>query len=244
MSCAENNTSLTGLAKLESGGIAAFVGCGGKTSIINLLATENAQKKVLISPTTKIRPPKGVPLCDTVEKCAAHAPRAGVQTMGISNEETGKLEALPMGKLESIVRDYDLALLEADGSFSLPCKGWREYEPVVPAFCTHTVGVAAIGAVGRIVCADTVFRLPVFLKLTGAKEGDRITIKMLAEMICASGGMLKNAVGRRIFIANQVESEEAKTNARALLGYIQQKWKGLFDGMIYGSARNNAWDHF
>ena len=111
------------LLGLEDKAIIAVIGCGGKTSLIASLANEYRHKKVLVTPTTKMFPIEGI------------------QCLGILNEASGKLEALKQEQLEAIIPQYDLVLLEADGSAGLPCKGWLADEPVVPAFCTHTIGV-------------------------------------------------------------------------------------------------------
>ena len=103
----------------------AVVGCGGKTSLIELLADRMRDKKVLISTTTKIFPPKmkDIVLFETLRQCEEHEPRTGVQCMGILNSASGKLEALPDSFLAAIKSRYDIVLLEADGSRGLPCKG-------------------------------------------------------------------------------------------------------------------------
>ena len=75
----ENNTKadesdLLALLEISSGCAVAVVGCGGKTSLIELIAMLSIDKKVLVSTTTKTFPmiSDKVTLCDTLESCIRH----------------------------------------------------------------------------------------------------------------------------------------------------------------------------
>jgi len=227
--------------------IIAVVGCGGKTSLIELIATEKISKctsaKVLISPTTKILPMtlNNTTLGDTQKSCNEHEAKPGIQCLGIKNKKSGKLEALPEKILADIVLKYDIALLEADGSRQLQCKGWLENEPVIPQYCTHTLGVLTINPIGKPTTKKTVHNLPEFLTLTGLHENDIITEKALEKMVTCSQGMFKNSVGDMYLIINQVEAESDSQKAEAFLKSIKAKYPNRFKNMIYGSIRGNSW---
>lgn len=223
--------------------VAAVVGCGGKTTFISALAREYRQKKVLITPTTKILPMRDqdVVVRTTLADCEKHSPVTGIQCLGIQNSVTGKLEALPSELLARIAPQYDLILLEADGSRGLPCKGWRDDEPVVPGFCTHTVGIVTMDAIGKPADDRSVLRLPEFLALTGLHEGEPITPKTLSAMVCAPGGMFKNSAGMAYLFVNRVEDEKTATLAGEWLRNIQTRHPGRFRGLAYGSAQSNQW---
>ena len=236
---------LLGLADSEPA-VVAVVGCGGKTTLIDSLASAYRHKKVLISPTTKIRARQaGADVVrTTMQECLTHEPIPGVQCLGLLNAELGKLEALPAAWLEAHVRDYDLVLLEADGSRMLPCKGWRSYEPVVPPYCTHTVGVVTLDALGKPADDETVLRLPEFLRLTGLREGEEITLQALTAMVCGADGMFRGAAGRQSILVNRVEDEAAVAVAQAWLRDIDRAWPGRFDCLACGSARANRFRRF
>lgn len=223
--------------------IFAVVGCGGKTTFIGSLARASCGKKVLISPTTKIRPmtEPGVALCQTLDACKAHVPARSIQCLGISNGTSGKLEALPPDLLAAIAPGYDLVLLEADGSRGLPCKGWLASEPVIPPYCTHTVGIVTLKALGKPADERNVLRLPEFLKLTGLHRGDVILEQALARMVCGAEGMFRNAVGKQCLFVNQVEDEHAAAAARAFLLELRAHAPGRFFRLAYGSARSDCW---
>ena len=205
--------------------ILAVVGCGGKTSLIKQLAADMQGKTVLISPTTKMYP-LNVGTADCI---------------GVPNHQTGKLEALPPDELASLAPRYDIVLLEADGSRSLPCKGWLEDEPVVPGYCTHTVGVVTLSALGKPATGERVHNLPQFLALTGLREGQEITMQALRDMVCAPQGMFKNSAGQRILLVNQVEDEPTACAAREFLQGIKARRPGFFERLLFGSVYQDSW---
>jgi probable selenium-dependent hydroxylase accessory protein YqeC len=228
---------------ISTGSVVAVVGCGGKTSLISLLAGKLRNRKVLVSTTTKIYPPKmeGVLLCVTLRQCEEHEPQKGVQYMGLLNNASGKLEAPPESLLAELVLRYDIVLLEADGSRGLPCKGWLENEPAVPRYCTCTMGVVTMNALGKAADATTVHRLPEFLALTGLGEGETITAQALEAMVCAPKGMFKNSAGRRYIIVNQAEDDAVAGAALSFLKIIKEKYLDHFTKLLLGSVHHDVW---
>jgi len=241
--CEQKPQSLVSMLNITNRSVVAVVGCGGKTSLIEFMAEGLREKKVLISTTTKIFPPrmKDIVLCETLGQCKEHEARTGVQCMGLLNRTSGKLEALPLAFLQAIKTRYDIVLLEADGSRGLPCKGWLDNEPVVPDYCTHTVGVITMAALGKPACENIVHRLPEFFTLTGVGEGQTITPAALEAMVCAPKGMFKNSAGRRYVIVNQAEDEAAAAAARSFLQAIKEKYPARFEKLFYGNVRHDAW---
>lgn len=233
--------SLSSRLALGQGAAVAVVGAGGKTTVVQALAKENRQKKVLISPTTQIALPTGSggTVCTTTASCLAHTPHTGIQTMGIPRR--GKLGALPPQMLAQLRLGYQLTLMEADGSKELPCKGWAPYEPVVPSFTTHTVGVLSIRALGLPATGQHVHRLPLFLQLTGLAEGQPITLQALARMACEPGGMFKNAKGHTALLINQAEAAEDCNNAILLAQLIRNNYPTALCLIARGSAQQNHW---
>ena len=234
---------ISDLLDISSGSLISVVGCGGKTSLIELLASENIEKKVLVSTTTKTFPmiSDTVILCDTLKSSIKHEPQAGVQCLGQYNERNGKLEALPEHILVDMVPHYDIVLMEADGSRWLPCKGWRDNEPVIHYFSTHTVGVVTMGALGKAAAKDCVHHLPEFLSLTGLYEGDIITEQALEDMVCLPGGMFKNCVGQRYLLVNKVEDDTVAHTSESFLKTVKMKYPGCFRRLVYGSVHKNSW---
>ena len=205
------------------GSVIAVTGCGGKTSLIQLIADKLRDKKVLVSPTTKMFPIKGI------------------QCQGMLNEVNGKLEALPVETLARLIHQYDITLLEADGSRGLPCKGWLPNEPLIPPYCTHTVGIVSMSALGKAATKTVVHHLPEFLLLTGLEKGDTITAQALEAMVCAPEGMFKSSAGKQYLLVNQVEDDTAVCAAQSFLQIIKEKYPDRFKRLIYGSVRMDIW---
>lgn len=223
--------------------VVAVVGCGGKTTFISSLARQYMHKKVLITPTTKILPPyKEDIICKTtLHECQSHLPAVGVQCLGILNRGNGKLEALPDELLAQLAPQYDVVLIEADGSRGLPCKGWLANEPVIPPYCTHTVGIVTLNALNKPASADVVLRLPQFLKLTGLQQGDTITLDALTAMVCNTGGMFQHSRGKQSLFVNQAEDEHTALLANKWLYHICTQYPNRFAHLAYGSAQTNQW---
>ena len=234
---------VTDYLSISTGSVAAVVGCGGKTSLVELMADRLREKKVLISTTTKIYPPKmkDIMLCETLRQCEEHEPQTGIQCMGLLNRASGKLEALPDAFLADLQSRYDIVLLEADGSRGLACKGWLANEPVVPHYCTHTVGLLTMGALGKPAGENTVHRLPEFFALTNVGEGQTITVEALEAMVCAPGGMFKNSAGQRYVLVNQIEDDASAAAALTFLRTIKEKYPARFEKLLFGSVRHDAW---
>jgi len=236
--------TITDCLDIPDRSVVGVIGCGGKTSFIELVAARFSTKKVLVSTTTKMFPMKDrrVMQCQTLQHCLDHEPQAGIQSFGVLNTGTGKLEALPQTVLHLLIMDYDLVLLEADGSRGLPCKGWLEDEPVVPRYCTHTFGILTMNALGRAALGTTVLRLPEFLSLTGLCEGDTISMRALEAMVCAPQGMFKNSEGRCYLIVNQVEDKESVGVAKVFLQTIKERYPTRFERLLLGSTHLDAWE--
>jgi len=234
---------LLALLEITAGGAVAVVGCGGKTSLIELIAALSSEKRVLVSATAKAFPmtSRQVILCDTLKGCVEHKPQTGIQCLGIYNERNGKLGALPEQVLTDMTRYYDLVLMEADGSRCLPCKGWRRNEPVVYDFCTHTVGVVTMDALGKAAAGDVVHNLSEFLSLTGLSEGEIITVQALVDMVCLSEGMFRGCAGQQYLLVNRAEDESAVRASQAFLQVIKARYPGRFKRLLYGSVHRNTW---
>ena len=140
--------TLTARMGLTSGDVVAIVGSGGKTSLLTRLAKENQHRRVLVSTTTKML------RTELEQMTGAHL----LHGTGAN----GKVTAPPMEALETACANFDLSLLECDGSKGLPLKGWAAHEPVVPVFATVTVGMLPLWPLGRPVGATTVHREAAF----------------------------------------------------------------------------------
>jgi len=205
----------------------AVIGSGGKTSLIwRLAASSSPSRKILVTPTTKMFvPAPEAKLYDEYSGSGVlpSCPASGVTLAGIFNEDEGKLEALPQGKLKEIIPHYDLVLMEADGSRGLPFKAWAEDEPVVPPFTDLTIGMLPMRHLGEPVSENLIHRLPLFLALTGAAPGEALKMEHMLHLITGGTagesfipGLFAKAQGKKILFINQTEESSALRQAREL----------------------------
>jgi probable selenium-dependent hydroxylase accessory protein YqeC len=235
--------------------VITFIGSGGKTSLIWLLARSLAQsgfqqvretgsgtirRKVLVTPSTRMYIPGGG-FFDRYCNGIPEYPVAGISLAGRFNEKTGKLESLPLEALEGIIGDYDVVLIEGDGSRELPLKAWAEYEPVVPLFTGITVGVIPIKPLGMPVTEKIIHRLPQFCALSGAKPGDILTSAHFAAVIGGhSRSLFSAARGEKALFFNQAESAGAINQCLDVVRLLTPEFRQSVCKIFAGSAEQNV----
>ena len=187
---------LTDLLPLP-GGISAFIGSGGKTSLIAACAEELAQKekKVIVTTTTHIYPFPGMPLIltdgsgparenlsETLEKCPCVC-------IG-SPSKDGKLTApdIPPEELRAMA---DHVLIEADGAARRPLKAHNQTEPVIPEGTGSIICVFGLSGFGHPI-GEAVHRSGLFLDLL-KKEYPSLTETDLAAPAMAARVFEKEA---------------------------------------------------
>jgi probable selenium-dependent hydroxylase accessory protein YqeC len=237
--------------------VLTVIGSGGKTSLIWHLAQHlrgvssvgRQPRRILVTPTTKMLVPEaaaglydhycnGTPVIPGIP----HKTEIGITLAGFFNEETGKLESLPIDELERIVPEYDLTLIEGDGSRGLPLKAWADHEPVVPLFTAITVGILPLWPLGMPVSETIVHRLPLFSLLSGAKEGDTIKPEHLVRVITGTPnarGLFAAAQGRKLLFLNQVEDDETLRSTRELVSLLGENFRAGLGGIIAGSVQKD-----
>lgn len=124
--------------------VAAIVGSGGKTSLMEQLAQEGKEHhlRVAVTTTTHIRKPPGYQeVFSRMEK----------GTVTIFGKESGEEKISYPGDpcYNEICRQADLILVEADGSRGLPVKYPAEYEPVIPRNTSVILCVCGMSGLGK-----------------------------------------------------------------------------------------------
>lgn len=202
------------LDSAQRGNCVSLFGSGGKTSLLFLLAEEGAAagNRVLVSTTTKMWVPQQdqYSVLDLSGKPQYQSPSDGTVTVvGKLLGESGKMTGPGEESLRKLHPFYNLILLETDGSAEKPLKGWRDDEPVIPSFTTHSIGVMDITQLDRPLSSDNVHRCKLFYQLTGATSGAKLTLEQFSRIITARNGLLKNSYGRQFVFLNKVESQKS-----------------------------------
>jgi probable selenium-dependent hydroxylase accessory protein YqeC len=149
----------------------AFVGAGGKTSLIEYLAADLVRKgkTVAITTTTKIFAREPYHLLGN----EGTLPRRVTPLVRIGKTlEDGKLTAVDHEDIQHLGALYDTVLIEADGAKGKPLKFPAPYEPVIPPLAEKVYVVGGLDALSRRV-RDVVFRWESFHATTGV-DGDTV----------------------------------------------------------------------
>jgi probable selenium-dependent hydroxylase accessory protein YqeC len=258
--------------------VITLVGSGGKTSLLWHLArrlsrpsaegetpaaeqghTGYALRRVLVSPSTKMRPPppeagvvRTIFSKDACREGSRRPAPPGITFAGSFNEKTGKVESLPLHELERLAAGYDLVLVEGDGSRELPLKGWADYEPVIPACTTLTLGILPLSPLGMPADERIIFRLPEFCALSGASPGGILGAGHLARVISGNPagdrakpenrGLFASARGEKILFFNQVEDEAALAQAGKIVSLLPSAFRPGLRRAIAGSVwQDRVW---
>jgi probable selenium-dependent hydroxylase accessory protein YqeC len=207
--------------------VITLIGSGGKTSLMWLLAGKHGSAKVLVTTTTKMlfEGPEKRPYDYFFSGGDFNPPPSGITLAGMPDTAAGKITPLGPELLEAIIPHYDHVFIEGDGSRGLPLKAWADHEPMVPPYTDATLGVLSLRPLGQPISAEIIHRLPLFLLLTGAREGEILSLGHLVPLItgqaagqiagktekpapgksCGGKGLFSAARGDRILFINQVD---------------------------------------
>ncbi len=164
--------------------VTAFVGSGGKTSLIKRRAKEYtaAGKRVLIVTSTHMLKEPDTIVGADAEVIVKALSEKGYAMAG-TDAGNGKIGALPEDVYFEVCRHADEVLVEADGSRGLPLKYPAENEPVIYGNTDETVVVTGLSAIGKR-AADVCHRAELIPKSFGISADtviDAEQIKLLAE---------------------------------------------------------------
>ncbi len=158
-------------------GVTAFIGSGGKTSLIARLCRQ-LPGTVIVCTSTHIYPAVGLPLItEPITELPARCICVGTVA------ENGKLTA-PKQSFEELSALADYVLVEADGSKRLPLKAHLPYEPVIPACAGQVIGVVGLSGLGHPI-REAAHRPEIYAKLCGAELTDLVTPELAAKVLNA-----------------------------------------------------------
>lgn len=200
--------------------VISFIGSGGKSSLIRLLAREQvaAGKAVAITTTTHIRP-----IDNWIEdkKRALEALTEGSVVTIAEPAEQGKIKRLDESTLEAIFEKADLTLIEADGAKMMPLKYPAAYEPVLHPKTDLIILVAGMSALGRPL-REVCHRVALSGLLPDLKVEEALIFNLLQD-----GYFEPLKRQSRIFnlALNQVDDEEKLAAAEALATSVMDHYK-------------------
>ncbi len=241
---------------LEQGAHVALVGGGGKTTLMFALAEAllSAGWRVVTSTTTKIRysearraPCRVLDIRgpDVIRKIRAGVEAYGHVFVGHRILDSRKVEGIPPAFADDLYRAVrlDCLIIEADGAAGLPVKAPAAHEPVIPSSATVVVAVMGLEALGRPLAKDLVFRMDRFMRITGARRGERMTPGLLAKIFESDGGLFQRApVGaRRVAFLNKQDLLPEGENDTALARRLMRGSPPAVERVVAGSLENGTW---
>ncbi len=175
-----------------------FIGGGGKTTAMLAMAKalESAGRSAVISTSTRIEVPRGIPLLvgrlerlepelvthpGPVLAVAASYLEQNTKVRGFLPEELDRLQSLRPGAT---------LLVEADGSAGRPVKAHAEYEPVLAPCADLVVAVVGIESLGKPIGDHTVHRSDLFCRRYGKTPGQVLGVQDLAALFVHPEGYL------------------------------------------------------
>lgn len=205
-------------------GITAFVGGGGKTTLIIRLARELSEcGRVIVATSTHIFPPNGVR--------TLYAP---IDAHELENElkdqrivcigtlcENGKLSdaGIPYTQLKTLA---DYVLVEADGAKLHPLKANRLHEPVIPPESDSVVAVAGMACAGQTIEAAC-FNAELYAAIVGKDVAERVLPEDVAHVLLHPNGQRKGVPNGADFSValTQINSKERRVFASGVERELQ-----------------------
>lgn len=213
----------------------AFVGAGGKTTLLFALAAElsHAGSRVIVTTSTHIWMPEGFFVTGGDLTGAARTMAAGqVAVLGCEGSD-GKLTAPAAVFLSQASSLADFVLIEADGSQGLPAKAPAAHEPVLAGDEALVVAVAGYSAlrhpIGEVCCRPE--HVAMILK---KHAGNVLSAADLATLQADVRGGRKGVRGRFAAVLNQVNTPAELTQAARWADSLHRRMR---DGRILAVGR-------
>ncbi|MBW2609677.1 MAG: putative selenium-dependent hydroxylase accessory protein YqeC [Deltaproteobacteria bacterium] len=248
--------SLRDSLMLEDGGVVAFVGAGGKTSLMFRIAHElsKADGPVLSTTTTKIMMPDRnqsphVILADTPEEVLKKAEALLKDNIHLS-AAAGKLPY--QDKLVGFQPEYiDVLfkagmfrwiLLEGDGAAGRPLKVPKSNEPVIPKCAGWVVGVVGLDCIGKPLEERWVYRSDIYAEVTGLKMGEPVTEASIAAAIINKKGIMKGCPSNamRFVFLNKADRKEDLEAGRRIARLLKTESEIGIERIIIGKALDES----
>lgn len=219
-------TALPELLELRPG-VTAFIGGGGKTTLLRTLADALKGRSVLLCTTTKIFPFPDLPNLTGADETRIAGALKQHRTVCVGEPlgETGKLSAcdVPIQRLKKLA---EFVLVEADGSAGRPLKAHASHEPVIPPESSQTIFVVGASGFGQPIF-NAAHRPERYAELAG------VNVNSLASPESEARVRLAEGVPDRIFL-NQAEDPSGFRAAAVLAERLPcpvlagSLWKGVY----------------
>ncbi|MFA9424570.1 MAG: selenium cofactor biosynthesis protein YqeC, partial [Sedimentibacter sp.] len=221
-----NMKTLIELFDIKKGNIISVVGTGGKTTLLYELGKKlKNQYNVLLTTSTKIIKPSNenydyiyTSMEDYINDSTNRKKGLTVLSKGI-NSVNQKMLGIDDEFLEKIINDYDIVLIEADGSRNLPLKGWKKHEPPILSKTNKIVGVFPVDMLGKRINKDKIYGFEEFQ--TFINNEDFVCNDVVGRICSNENGIFKNSRGELYFFINHANNDEGLNKAFELAKYLK-----------------------
>jgi len=237
--------------KIKDKDIITIIGAGGKTSLMYSASSLLRNKyKVLVTTTTHIYIPDKniydeiIMINDFTNKyyqSILENNKNGVYVVGNYIVNNCKIKGLTFEMLYKIIHNFDIVIIEGDGSKEKSLKGWNELEPVIYPKTTKTIGLLDITSIGLDINEENIHRVDRFLDIINDYSANKVTIEHLEKIVLNENGLFKINKGENILFINKVESTIDKINTLNLIKNIKCKNNSNISNYIYGSIHKHKY---
>ncbi len=228
----------------------AFVGAGGKSSAMFLLAKEYSSPVILSASThlsseqvQHFSPHYIIESPDQLKKILSRPINVTTLFTGVPTEDK-RIHGLSFQLLEII---YHFAknnhlpfIIEADGSKKFPLKAPADHEPAVPPWVDLVVVMVGMASIGKPIDPNHVHRPEILNLITATKPGDLVDVPILEKLLKDPRGGLKSipeSADRKLLLT-QVSNQKRKIAAIQLA----QRLEGVYSSILIGDLPH--WEQY
>src|SRR6185436_1583708 len=206
----------------------AFIGSGGKTTAMFLLAKILKKNSPVIVTSSTHLGSWQVSLADshlvieadfTIGRLEEKLHGITLITGRLDGDRITPLDEESLALLNSYCKNHSMPLLiEADGSRQKPLKAWAEHEPPIPPFVEQVVQIVGLTGIGKPLGPDFVHRPEIFSALGGLRAGEIIAPDDISQILTHPQGGKKNIPrgARHIVMLNQADTPELQSMAHGM----------------------------
>jgi len=227
--------------------LVAFVGAGGKTSLMSRLAFElfEDRNKLAVTTTTHLAlgevrdfwnasklAEKDKGAIGEILRRAVMVSRVPFFYSGADTPE--RLKGISTDAAEELYGKVDFLLVEADGGRQASFKIPRPHEPVLPPSTTHLCIVMGAEIFEQPAGRDLIFNLDDINRIMTIKEGEICPPRLLKKLLFRDDGYLKHATPERktFLLINKVDSAE---RVEAVIPAADELFHPALEGIVLTS---------
>jgi probable selenium-dependent hydroxylase accessory protein YqeC len=199
---------------LDKKHVIAFVGAGGKSTSMDILAKEFKKmgKRVLVTTTTVIFQHQHKDNDEFIlgEFPYGYYPMESSITLFGRSMDNGKIRGVTEEEVKEIHKMgiFDIILIEADGARMKPIKAPADHEPVVPRITTMTIGVIGLDSIGKSLGEEHVHRPEILRSVLDVELPHYIDANDIVRLASSEDGLFKRTYGRKVILLNKAKNIE------------------------------------